>query len=78
MVIPKLDKRKICQVYFEYSTINKTNHIPVEFVDLKTIAFRSPPCPIQVIENQQMEVSIVVIQSDEEIARVNFLYQSCK
>ncbi|CAF2968867.1 unnamed protein product [Rotaria sp. Silwood2] len=92
MVIPKLNKRKsnlfcllllnqiycffsACQVCFEHSTIHKINHIPVEFVGLKTITFRSPPCPTK---NQRMEVPIVVIQNGEEIACVNFVYQSCK
>ena len=45
---------------------------------MKTIAFTTPPCPIQCIGNQSIEIPIVVSQSDKEIARVNFLYQSCK
>ncbi|CAF0971435.1 unnamed protein product [Rotaria sordida] len=77
MVIPKLDKRKTCQVYFEGSSSNEKSQINIEFVDMKTIAFTTPPCPIQAFGNQNIEIPIVVSQSGEEIARVNFLYQSC-
>ncbi|CAF3726030.1 unnamed protein product [Rotaria sordida] len=76
MIIPKLDKRKICQVYFGCSSLNKKRRIHFEFVDMKTITFTTPPCPIQSTGNQSIEIPIVVSQSDVEIARVNFLYQS--
>jgi len=58
--------------------MNHIDDIQVDFVDTKTIAFLTPPCPIQAIGNQRMYVPIVVLQGNEEIARVNFLYQSCK
>ncbi|CAF1500034.1 unnamed protein product [Rotaria sordida] len=76
MIIPKLDKRKACQIYFECPSSNKKDLIHFEFVDMKTIAFTTPPCPIQANGNQSIEIPIVVHQNDNEIARVNFLYQS--
>ncbi|CAF2411645.1 unnamed protein product [Rotaria sp. Silwood2] len=78
MVVPKLDRRKVCQVYFESSSSNNKRPVHFEFVDMKTIAFKSPPCPIQTMENKNIKVSIVIKQRGEEIARVNFMYQSCK
>ncbi|CAF1232273.1 unnamed protein product [Rotaria sordida] len=76
MIIPKLDKRKACQIYFECPSSNKKDLIHFEFVDMKTIAFTTPPCPIQANGNQSIEIPIVIHQNDNEIARVNFLYQS--
>ncbi|CAF3813036.1 unnamed protein product [Rotaria sp. Silwood1] len=78
MVIPKLDKRKACHVYIECSSSNTKSQIPFEFVDMKTIAFTTPPCPIQAIGNQNIELPLVVSQKGEEIARLNFVYESCK
>ncbi|CAF2380013.1 unnamed protein product [Rotaria sp. Silwood2] len=78
MVIPKLDKRKVCQVCFECPSSNEKSWVHFEFVDMKTIAFTTPPCPTQDIGNQNIEIPIVISQSGEEIARVNFLYQSRK
>ncbi|CAF3947297.1 unnamed protein product [Rotaria sp. Silwood2] len=76
MVVPKLDKRKVCQVYFECLSSNEKSHINFEFVDMKTIAFKTPPCPIQAIEDENIVIPIVISQSGEEIARVNFMYQA--
>jgi hypothetical protein len=67
-----------CKVIFEYSLMDQIEAIPVEFVDTKTISFQTPSCPIQTTGNQRIQVPIVVIQGSEEIARVNFLYQSCQ
>ncbi|CAF0946250.1 unnamed protein product [Rotaria sp. Silwood1] len=78
MVVPKLDKRKACQVYFEYLSSNTKSLIPFEFVDMKTIAFTTPPCCLQATGNESIEIPLVVSQNSEEIARINFLYQSCK
>ncbi|CAF5141350.1 unnamed protein product, partial [Rotaria sp. Silwood1] len=75
MDIPKLDKRKACHVYIECSSSNIKSQIPFEFVDMKTIAFTTPPCPIQAIGNQNIELPLVVSQKDEEIARLNFVYE---
>jgi hypothetical protein len=58
--------------------MNNTEEIQIDFVDTKTIAFITPPCPVKAIENQKLEIPIVVIQGNEEIARINFLYQSCE
>ena len=52
--------------------------IPFVFVDSKTVAFTTPPSRLPLNENGTRSVSIVAIQNKEEIARVNFLYQSCK
>ncbi|CAF2823875.1 unnamed protein product [Rotaria sp. Silwood2] len=76
MVVPKFDRRKVYQVYFECSSSNNKSQIQFEFVDMKTIAFKTPPCPIQTMGNENTEISIVVNESGEEIARVNFMYQS--
>jgi len=54
------------------------DEISIDFVDTKTISFVTPPCPVEVNGNQKLEIPIVVIQGNEEIARINFLYQSCE
>ncbi|CAF3395995.1 unnamed protein product [Rotaria socialis] len=77
MVIPKLDKRKTCKVYFENSSSNEKEQVNVEFVDLKTIAFTTPPCPLKMTDNGKIEIPITITQSGEEIARVSFCYESC-
>ncbi|CAF1104258.1 unnamed protein product [Rotaria sp. Silwood1] len=77
MFVPKIDKRKVCQVHFENLSSNIKIPIPFKFVDMKTIAFKTPPCPVQATGNERIEIPLVVSQSGEEIARINFLYQSC-
>ncbi|CAF4974252.1 unnamed protein product, partial [Rotaria sp. Silwood1] len=60
MFIPKLDKRKVCQVYLQDSSSNNKNLIHFEFVDMKTITFKTPPCPIQKAGNRSIQIPIVV------------------
>jgi hypothetical protein len=52
--------------------------ISKDFVDTRTLLFKTPPCPIRATGNQTTETAIIVKQSGEEIARVNFCYRSCK
>jgi len=68
----------VCKVIFEHPLMNQHDEIQIEFVDTKTIVFVTPPCPIQANGHQRIYIPIVVTQSGEEIARVNFLYQSCE
>ncbi len=67
-----------CKIIFEHPLMNNMDEISIDFVDTKTISFVTPPCPVEVIGNQKLQIPIVVIQGNEEIARVNFLYESCE
>ena len=50
----------------------------MDFVDAKTISFYTPRCPVPLTkENPTVSVPLVVTQGDQEVARVNFVYQSC-
>jgi hypothetical protein len=50
----------------------------MEFVDVKTISFYTPQCPVPLTkENPTVSVPIVVTQGDLEVARVDFVYQTC-
>jgi hypothetical protein len=66
------------QVRFDHPSMTQIDQIRKESVDRKTISITTPPCPIPTTGNQTIEIPIVVTQSGEEIARVNFTYQSCK
>jgi hypothetical protein len=65
------------RVILEHSSIENIENIQVNLVDTRTISFFTPPCPIPSTGHQSIEISFVVLQGNEEIARVNFLYQSC-
>jgi hypothetical protein len=58
--------------------MNQIDSIAIVSVDTKTIAFRTPPCPIQPTSTHPIVIPLVITQNDEEIGRVEFLYQSCK
>jgi hypothetical protein len=66
-------------VRFVHPRIDPTCIVPLDFVDAKTISFYTPPCPVQLTkDNPTVSIPIVVIQSDIEVARVDFVYQSCE
>lgn len=65
-------------MHFLNPSTNESELVATKFVDSKTITFRSPPCPMPANSNQTMNFLIVVNQGDEEIARANFCYESCK
>lgn len=49
----------------------------IAFVDNKTISLFTPPCPVLLTrENPTISIPIVVTQSDVELARIDFVYQS--
>lgn len=55
-----------------------TEDISIEYVDTKTISFTTPSYPTEVGRDQPINVPIAIIQGNEEIGRVNFVYHSCK
>ncbi|UJR23124.1 hypothetical protein I4U23_026145 [Adineta vaga] len=75
MVIPKLDRRKPCEVYFEYSDTER-DPVTLKYLDVKTIEFTTPPCRLPKTHNECVSVPIVVRQNKNTIACVNFLYQT--
>ncbi|CAF2631998.1 unnamed protein product [Rotaria sp. Silwood2] len=73
MTIPKLDKRRIFNIYFDYGSMGKLGDIKITFVDSKTIFFQTPPCQMSIAE-RNFTVPIIVTQNDLIIARVDFIY----
>ncbi|CAF0946284.1 unnamed protein product [Rotaria sp. Silwood1] len=73
MTIPRLDKRKIFNIYFDYGSMGRLGDIKVTFVDSKTIFFQTPPCQMLIAE-QNFTVPIIVTQNDLVIARIDFIY----
>jgi hypothetical protein len=65
-------------VRFVHPSIDQRVAVNLEFVDAKTISFYTPRCPVILTrENPTLYIPIVVTQGDVEIARVDFIYQSC-
>ncbi|CAF3426385.1 unnamed protein product [Rotaria sp. Silwood1] len=73
MTIPRLDKRKIFNIYFDYGSMGRLGDIKVTFVDSKTIFFQTPPCQMLIAE-QNFTVPIIVTQNDLVIAHIDFIY----
>jgi len=66
------------EVRFVHPSIGQSSTVNLEFVDAKTMSFNTPPCPVTLTrENPTISIPIVVTQGDTEIARVDFIYQSC-
>jgi hypothetical protein len=63
------------RIIFEHSSAENIEAITPGFVDTRTISFITPPCPAQFTGQTSVEVPFILIQGNEEIARVNFLYQ---
>ncbi|CAF1578302.1 unnamed protein product [Adineta ricciae] len=73
MTIPKLDRRKAFNIYFDYGTMGQLNGFKASFVDTKTIFLQTPRCAMK--SNQQnLAVPLVVTQNDTVLARVEFIY----
>ena len=68
--------RLACRIIFEHSSAENVDEIVPDFVDTRTISFLTPRCPVPAMSQQIVEVPLIVVQGNEEIARVNFLYQS--
>ena len=64
------------RLVLELETATQVENIPVEIVDTKTISFRTPRCPYPVDNQGTREIPFVIFQSNEEIARVEFVYHS--
>ncbi|CAF3920202.1 unnamed protein product [Rotaria sordida] len=73
MTLPKLDKRKVFSIFFDYGSMGKIAAIKLTFVDSKTIFFQTPPCPMLMAE-RNLTVQIIVIQNDLIIACIDFIY----
>ncbi len=66
-------------VRFGHPSIDPRSTLNMAFVDSKTIVFHTPPCPVLLTrENPSVSIPIIVTQNEIEIARVDFIYQSCK
>ena len=66
------------ELHFEHPSLDSVIPVEISSVDSKTVALRTPPCPRNTEGNQTLLVHIVIIQNNEEIARVEFLYYSSK
>ena len=67
----------VFKIYFDYGSMGKFDDIIISFVDSKTIFFRTPPCLMLEAERDLM-IPIIVTQTDIVIARVDFVYLTCK
>lgn len=66
-------------VRFDHDLVGLDQVIPHSFVDKNTFIFKTPPCPIPIPEgSKSFTIPIVIIQSRQVIARVNFTYEKCK
>lgn len=64
-------------VRFDHPSIDSRSTVNMVFVDTKTISFYSPPCPIILTQdNPSCTIPIVVTQNNNELARIDFMYQS--
>jgi hypothetical protein len=64
-------------VRFDHPSMDQRSTVNMVFVDTKTISFYSPPCPVLLTrENPSYSVPIVVTQNNNELARIDFIYQS--
>ncbi|CAF1022482.1 unnamed protein product [Adineta steineri] len=73
MTIPKIDRHKGFNVYFDYHS-NGIVDIQVTFVDSKTIFFQTPPCKNPEFRENSI-VPLIVIQGDFILARIDFVYK---
>jgi len=67
----------VFNIYFDYGSMGQLGDINVSFVDLKTIFFVTPPCPMLIAE-RNLTVPIIVIQNDLIIACIDFIYLTRK
>ncbi|CAF0936257.1 unnamed protein product [Adineta ricciae] len=75
MFIPDLDKRKPCEIYFEYPG-NSNAPVTFKYIDVKTLEFKTPRCPFPENSHHSVVVPIVVTYSGTKVKRVNFLYHT--
>ncbi|CAF1188048.1 unnamed protein product [Adineta ricciae] len=77
MFIPQLDRRKRLHIRFEHPAIDQRALVQREFVDEKTIAFLTPPCPERLTRDRPtLTIPIIININDVEINRVYFTYMS--
>jgi hypothetical protein len=67
----------VFNIYFDYGPMGKIGDIQVTFVDTKTIFFQTPPCAMLAAE-QDLTISIIVIQNVSILARTEFVYLARK
>ncbi|CAF3963887.1 unnamed protein product [Adineta steineri] len=73
MTIPKIDRHKGFNVYFDYLP-NGIVDIQVSFVDSKTIFFQTPSCKNPEFRENSI-VPLIVMQGDFILARIDFVYK---
>jgi len=64
-------------LYFYYGQQDGHQQIPIVPVDIKTISFKTPPCPL-LTQDCYVDIPIIVIQNETIIAQVNFRYLAHK
>lgn len=65
-------------VRFDHPSFDPRASLHFDYVDEKTVAFSTPPCPVQLTRNQpRFSIPIVVTLNDTELNRVPFTYLSC-
>ena len=65
------------RVYFDYIELNEKVYVEYNTVDVNTIHFRAPSCPLS-RDNQKRAVPIRITQNGTIIGKVDFIYNSRK
>ncbi|CAF2241671.1 unnamed protein product [Rotaria magnacalcarata] len=73
IIMPKPTKRKVYNICFDFGSYGQQTVKEIECIDTKTLAFRTPSCPI-LPDDENIKASIIIRENNSTLYSTDFYY----